>query len=169
MKIELKSIVFSERLSEETNCFTANIYVDGKNVGYCKNNGCGGNTDYHFSDNELRVKVEDYCKTLPDVTSGTFTWNNSLEWQIDSLFEQWLDKKHEAKMQKDYNKGICFGQKNHYHIINWGKWTINDLLKNPTDAKMVKAKVDSLVAEGKTILNTNLPKDWVLVKEVEIL
>jgi hypothetical protein len=30
MRFELKSIVFSERMSEETNAFVANLYVDGK-------------------------------------------------------------------------------------------------------------------------------------------
>ena len=44
MDIQLKSIKFSEHLSEETNAFTANLYVDGKKIGYCRNDGRGGNT-----------------------------------------------------------------------------------------------------------------------------
>jgi hypothetical protein len=47
MKIELKRIQHARNLSEETNAFTADIYVNGEYVGYAKNDGHGGCTDYH--------------------------------------------------------------------------------------------------------------------------
>jgi len=39
MKVELKNVKFSEHMSEETNAFTADVYVDGKKCGYAKNDG----------------------------------------------------------------------------------------------------------------------------------
>lgn len=46
-KVELKKVQFSERMSEETYCFSADIYFNGKNIGYCENRGHGGSTDVH--------------------------------------------------------------------------------------------------------------------------
>ena len=46
MKIELKKISFSERMSDETNCFIADLYINGKKVGECNNDGRGGCTNY---------------------------------------------------------------------------------------------------------------------------
>lgn len=42
MKVELKSIYHSIQLSEETEAFSANLYVQGINADYVKNNkhGC---------------------------------------------------------------------------------------------------------------------------------
>lgn len=47
MKIELKNIKFSEALSEETNAFVADVYVNEQKVAYAKNDGHGGCTFYH--------------------------------------------------------------------------------------------------------------------------
>lgn len=42
MKLELRNVHFSERMSDETNCFSATVYVNGKRVGEVENRGCGG-------------------------------------------------------------------------------------------------------------------------------
>ena len=39
MNIELKNIKIAEHLSEETTAFTADIFVNGKKVGYARNDG----------------------------------------------------------------------------------------------------------------------------------
>ena len=46
MKIEIKNIKHSPSLSEETNAFTADIYVNGVKAGSAMNRGHGGCTDY---------------------------------------------------------------------------------------------------------------------------
>lgn len=42
MQIVLKNVKNHADMSEETNCFSATIYVDGKKVGTVKNDGRGG-------------------------------------------------------------------------------------------------------------------------------
>ena len=42
IKIELRRVHFSERLSEETNAYAAEVYVDGKHVVSVQNDGHGG-------------------------------------------------------------------------------------------------------------------------------
>lgn len=41
MKVELKNIKIAKFASEETLCFEATIYIDGKRSGTVKNNGWG--------------------------------------------------------------------------------------------------------------------------------
>lgn len=50
MKIELKNIKVYTKLSEETNCYTASLYVDGKRIGYVANRGCGGPDEFDGDD-----------------------------------------------------------------------------------------------------------------------
>ncbi len=62
MEIALKNISYSERLSEETNCFSATIYIDGKKAGEASNHGHGGPT--MIRPRELEQKIDAYAKTL---------------------------------------------------------------------------------------------------------
>lgn len=48
MNVELKSIDLSVRNSEETPCYSAKVYVDGKHVAHVRNNGCGGSDLLHL-------------------------------------------------------------------------------------------------------------------------
>ena len=82
MKIELKNIKFYERMSEETNAFTADLYVNGKKVGYAKNEGHGGCTDYYPNSIEDRAVIneaEQYCLGLPPIKYGSFEIEMNLE------------------------------------------------------------------------------------------
>ena len=45
--IELKNLKYSEFASQETYCFEASIYIDGKKAGTVSNQGCGGCHSYH--------------------------------------------------------------------------------------------------------------------------
>lgn len=167
MKIELRKIQFSERMSEETNCFVADLYIDGKKVGYAKNDGHGGCTDYGMVGDAKNLdvikKAEAYCKTLPkkSYTFGQFDMN--LEEKIDELFEEWLkekDKKRlDKKLQKDMLKGLCYRIDNGYTILTWTGHTINSMLQHPQGKKTLQLKINQLKEQGKEILNTNLPQD----------
>jgi len=172
MKIELKRISFSERMSEETNCFVADIYIDGKKIGSCKNDGRGGPTEYHGNtkaDNELIEKAEAYCKTLPKVRSslgvpfGVLEYDMTFEGVIDDLLEAHLKAKDlekiNKKMQKQYASAICYGKKlvNGYDFATtfWKGRTLAQIplpyLQKAYDE--VKAKK---MQEGDVILNDNL-------------
>ena len=47
MNITLKNIKHNENLSEETHCFSATVYLDGKAAFGVKNAGHGGADDYY--------------------------------------------------------------------------------------------------------------------------
>ncbi len=172
MKIELKNVKFSEAMSEETNAFTADIYADGKKIGYAKNQGHGGSTDYHHEYDEnieknkanrkALEKAEDYCAKLPQIDYGTFKIDSNLENQIDLLFEAWLSnkdkKKTEKKLAADCEKGLCYGTPENYSLISWKGHTMKSILQHPKGREaLIKAIMENKI-DKKTILNKNIPE-----------
>lgn len=63
MNIELKNIKYAEFASQETHCFEASIYIDGKRVGTVTNDGRGGSNFYHPPKIEEAIKA--HAETLP--------------------------------------------------------------------------------------------------------
>lgn len=158
MKIELKKIYFSSKLSEETSAFTADLYVDGKIVGYVKNDGRGSATYYHASGglNEWDVirAAEKYCLTLPPLV---FSWGKidmDLEHYIDHLFNEWLKAKDIKRMEK---KGLVFEKDGNIETIKWKGFTLSELiLKHPQGKFTVQQQIAKLKKDKWKILNTNL-------------
>jgi hypothetical protein len=118
MKVELKSFKYFAQMSEETNCFHAQLYLDGKKAGTCENRGHGGPTDYSISDPTIRSIFEAYAKGLPPVSTdipghGPFTFNMNAESLIDQLVEEHLKKKDEMRLKKlaqnEKNKNQALG------------------------------------------------------------
>lgn len=166
MKIELKSVKFFEALSEETNAFTANVWVNGKKAGYAKNDGHGGCTFIRAypEQRELFNEAENWLLEQPQINIGTkeqpYMVDSDMETKVDSLFEEWLDKKEQKKLQKNCEKGICYGNKNSYHIISWRNINIQQMLENPTGKARLQKVVSELVEKNENVLNENLPEEW---------
>lgn len=67
--VSLENFEFYERMSEETNAFSADLVINGIKVGDCSNEGRGGCANYHIYENrdlvnEIRnaiSEVDDYC------------------------------------------------------------------------------------------------------------
>ena len=94
-RITLKNVKHAEFASEETHCYEASVYFDGKRVGTVSNDGHGG-ADYEYpTDKAAWAKMEDYILTLPteDVELGNGTTYNllpSLELICGDLVNEWL-------------------------------------------------------------------------------
>ena len=71
MNIDLRNISINQRLSEETNRYTATLYLDGKAIADVGNRGCGGPDEVRARPgcNEALDRVEAYCKSLPPIPS----------------------------------------------------------------------------------------------------
>lgn len=163
MKIELKKIEYNERMSEETLCFVADLYINGKKVGYCKNDGRGGCTDYNGhtkEDNQIIADAENYCKTLPKakVDGYDFEYQPTLESMIDDQFTLWLKKREEKKMQKLMETAILIGKPN-AGIYSYFKQKrkLYEFPVNQLQEFINKIKTKHCT-DGKVILNTNLTK-----------
>ena len=102
MKIEIKNVKHNKQLSEETYCFSATLYVNGKRVGQCSNHGHGGQTFVSFNSKELRGEVNSYFDNLPkEKHEGLkFEFQPSLPCHIDELVGKFLVEKDNKKNTK---------------------------------------------------------------------
>jgi len=140
-------------MSEETNAFTADLHINGKKVGYVRNDGHGGCTDYNINSHIL--KAEAYCRTLPKIKYGDMEWDNSLENHIDQLFEDWLEAKERKKMEKRMRTGILVGKPDalQYSFYNFQR-PLTDFPQHKLQAGI--ARIQDKLKAGEVILNTNL-------------
>jgi hypothetical protein len=89
MIVELKNVVESKRLSEETTAYTGKLYIDGKFAAECSNHGQGAPDELHFEDRDVEARFYNYCKTLPPVVCDDGT---TLVMDSDLFLAQLLDK-----------------------------------------------------------------------------
>lgn len=91
MNIQLKNISHQPRLSEETECYTASLYVDGKKIGQVSNRGHGG-PDMFTGDRAAYDKADAWCQAnLPgsDLGDGD-EMPTDLELHCADLLNDWL-------------------------------------------------------------------------------
>lgn len=175
MKIELKNIKYSDWASEETSCFQANIYLNGKKVGFCNNDGKGGSTSYNRVSGvsyEVIHEMEKYCEGLPPIEYDShlrqgekFTIKMTLEHFLDDLFYDYLKAKDKAKFEKkiakEMLKSIVIGNDNEYRTIGF-KLPLQEMWENyPDHFKLtLKNKLEKYKEQGYRLLNTNIPQQF---------
>ncbi|KPH13332.1 hypothetical protein [Chryseobacterium sp. ERMR1:04] len=178
MKIELKNIQYSEALSEETNAFAANLYIEGKKAGTASNRGHGGSTDYQAVDEngkKLIAKAETYCKSLPSekFKSGgkDYMFEMNLENYIDKLLDKYLQakdlKRFQKRIEKEMERGIVVGIPDKSYSVWRFKMPLANYLKNASGLQIIKmALINEIIpslTKDKIIMNTNIPEK--LLKE----
>ena len=92
MKIELKNIKHMESLSEETNCYSASLYVDGKKIGDVSNQGHGGPDMFH-GDQDAYNKAETWIKANKPPLESSFggdPLDMDMELYCGQLLTDWL-------------------------------------------------------------------------------
>ena len=91
MKIELKAIQYAAFSSEETNCYTANLYVEGRKIGTVGNDGRGG-CDRFDGDRVAYDRADVWCRlNLPKWTGHDGTPHDTdLEFHCGQLVDAWL-------------------------------------------------------------------------------
>ena len=105
MKLELKNIKHTAWASEETHCYQASLYVDGKPVATVSNDGHGGADRYYdhpkcvYSGRsawcDKMQEVHEYFKSLPNTHSLEF-------WCADQV-NDWLSARELKKnLKKSY-------------------------------------------------------------------
>jgi hypothetical protein len=93
--IELKNLKYSEFASQETYCFEASVYIDGKKAGTVSNQGCGGCHSYH--PNTLYPLLKAEADKLPaeevDLGGHIFTMTPDADTIISELVTEALQAK----------------------------------------------------------------------------
>ena len=145
MKLELKNIKHTDWASQETHCYQASLYVNGKPVAVVSNDGHGG-PDREYPHSKLKgdyratmSEVHDYFKSLPKIPSPLFDdgYSQDLDGWCCGQVNDWLSARElKGKMrnnilfQKEGTAGI-FGTK-YYPTETDGGWSngrriLNDL------------------------------------------
>ncbi|MGE8422141.1 MAG: hypothetical protein ACN6PI_04895 [Sphingobacterium siyangense] len=175
MKIELKRIQHSQQFSEETHAFTANLYINGIQAGYVKNNGHGGATFYTPKNQQgkfLIREAEKYCATLPPADRSEnnlldgLSQDIDLEQYIDDLVNKYIEKKEIAKFNSKMNKimlkGIVYGIPDQFYSGFVYAVPMVKLLAFPKGPEIVlkdlTEKVLPYLNDGLKLLNTNIPE-----------
>ena len=112
MKLELKNIKHTAWASEETHCYQASLYVNGKPVAIVSNDGRGGtDRDYPHPKIEphtyrfVMTEVHAYFKSLPNTPSE---WNEDgmeqrLEFWCADQVNDWLSARElKSKLRKAF-------------------------------------------------------------------
>lgn len=110
MNLEMKAIKFSEWGSEETYCYQANVYLDGKPLAMVSNDGRGG-CDREYSHNKFKgdyratmKKIDDYFKSLPNTDVGKY---KNVPEGFEQTFERWChDQVCTYLYRKDLKKAL---------------------------------------------------------------
>ena len=162
MKIELKKIAFYERMSEETNAFTCDVYVNGIKTGYAKNDGQGGSTYIHSYEGKslLLHEAESYAEAQPPIqvtfANHTHPIKVTLDLLIDKMVEEHvkakLNKNFEKKIQKACEVSIVWGVPNSgsFHAIPFqGKPKLSEISKTMQGQAAIKTLVEKIKKQMK--------------------
>jgi hypothetical protein len=97
VKIELRNIKHAEFASQETNCYSATLIINGEPRGQVSNEGHGGAD--HFTDHDAERELNQYAATLPpkvtdidDADSPTGKWEmkQTAETLVTDIVTEWL-------------------------------------------------------------------------------
>lgn len=89
-RIELKNIKHSEFASQETHCYQATLYIDGKKVGMVGNEGHGG-PDFFYPDAKSDRAIFDAAEAeVAKENCPGYDFPNSIEIICGDLVNEWL-------------------------------------------------------------------------------
>lgn len=172
MEIKLKNLKINLQFSQETTMFQADLWVDGKKVGYCKNDGIGGNTyitPCTKEDNKKIEEADEYCKTLPEKTVYGYTYKQDLESFVDDMVEDEIEKREEKKFKQKLKRlekdSLVYTKQKEDEILRsfeqlkFKNVSLEQIVADKRYHLQVKTKINELKRKGYRILNTNIPKD----------
>ena len=118
--ITLSNVQIHPDMSEETECFSATICLDGKEVGSVKNYGQGGSHEYDWQDLAIGAKVEEWSETQD--TEFDFE-------RLDQIVDDLLAKSEEQKQLRRWCKKATLFRLKGDEIDSWRS------VKTPFDSK----------------------------------
>lgn len=93
MQITLSNVRLHPDMSEETDCFSATILLDGNEVGTVKNDGQGGSHRYHWQDRATGTRIKQWSET--QVTEFDFE-------RLDQIIDDLIAKHEEQKQLRQW-------------------------------------------------------------------
>jgi hypothetical protein len=151
MKIELKNVKYAAFASQETSCFEATVYVDGKKAGTADNNGRGGPTTVRPW--PLAERINAYAATLPGTVTeyknsdgSVFVMKQTAETIIDRLLSDFLIAR---DVKRTLKTCVVYISAKDGTVRNSTKITPDQLARGLRDEEMLKTRLNAT-----RILNT---------------
>jgi hypothetical protein len=136
LKFELRKIKYFDAGSEETPCFTAEIWENGKKVADVSNEGHGGGNRVDHLHGTSYKDVQKF---------------DNLDVEAEIFRRVWLND----DVKKRQGKGIILNKGDEISIVKFPipitKWK-----KHPQYASWNQNAIDKYTAQGYTVMNTNL-------------
>lgn len=104
-RVSIKNIKHNASASEETNYFSANVYLDDICVVEAHNSGQGGQTWFRLNDASNKEKLDEaevYAKTLPAIVYDNVTLPMTLDFLVDSIVGDVIN----AKTKREFETKI---------------------------------------------------------------
>ena len=131
-KIEMKNISYYARGSEETPCYNATVYINGKKAVEVSNDGHGGSDRQHtYPQSEFNVReidrwcVEKFGQSTWEYNGETYSTDLDLEHYCHDELYKWLDTK---LLKKNMKKNIMFFRDE--NDIKSGKYSLAKIQNN---------------------------------------
>lgn len=103
VSVELRNVHYYARMSEETDCFDATVYVDGKKVGTVSNHGQGGPNDYSFDTRPYDARA---AAMRPPKVYGDRSYPFELDDLVGEAFDVWLRAREVKRMTKNGARSV---------------------------------------------------------------
>lgn len=161
-KFEIKNFKYLESRSEETNCFSAALYVNGKKVADCGNSGHGGPTDVNFllQYREMEKEIDHFLATQPKIKYENVEFARTMEFIVDQLVEELLKAKVLQNLLKKTGKYLIFrNPQGTYYQIGWKKYRVDELFNIQSGRDMLQKTIANHIAKGNILINKNIPSE----------
>ena len=133
--VELKNLKHAAVASEETHCFQATVYIDGKREGTVSNEGTGGPNTY--SPSSLQDTLNAIAAKMPPIDMSEYGVREPLPQSDETLIGGIVDRMLEEKQIKRIcAKSTYFRKPGETYQL--GEWST---LKSPLTPKTVEALV----------------------------
>ncbi|MBS3912696.1 MAG: hypothetical protein KGZ70_12895 [Hydrogenophaga sp.] len=139
-RVTLKNLKHSEFASQETPCFEATVYVDGKRVGKAFNDGQG--SAHRYDPFSIEKTLNEIAATLPPMDMSDYGMDpvqQDADLMISCLVEDEVMRRRIARMTATKTYVRKPGQQ-----YKKGEWTV---IKGKTDEARIKAVKDRYGAE----------------------
>jgi hypothetical protein len=108
MRLTVKNYKRVEWASEETDCFTATLYLDGKKIGTARNDGHGGGDFYDFVSKQAQADFDEatneWVETVKDDPKWQLDDGTSFAGQETFVGEACMNYRREREMKRALKK-----------------------------------------------------------------
>lgn len=159
---ELRGFKHHRRLSQDSECFEADLYVNGRKYAQCQNDGWGGPPKIHtVIDDQNIIDALSVCLAQqPAIKDGDFEFMIDLEYIVLKLVDDNLKAIDAAGLKKELVNRLVFrDDKGGLYIYAVKKYKLADMLLSDSGRLFIKETIAHEVSLGSVLVNENIPQE----------